>query len=112
MQIDLLKIKDVCFPDPERIRANKKMLSVAKTGPKDLFRSISAAGPGAVMNSLKFKKIFKENSSAADEIFKNDPMYIYQKRILEEGDVLLPLINKIENKQFILKDYTLNTSHC
>ena len=56
---------------------------------------------------------FKDASSAqVDGADMNDPNFIYQRRIQEEGEVLLPLINKITNRKFILKDYTLNIGHC
>ena len=39
-------------------------------------------------------------------------MFIYQKKVKEEGGVFLPLINKIQDKKLILKDYTLDSGHC
>jgi len=39
-------------------------------------------------------------------------MFVYQKKVQEEKDVLLPLINKIKNNTLVLKDYTLNSGHC
>ena len=50
-----------------------------------------------VMKNLKFREIFKNQfeTKGFEELYKDDPMYIYQKKIQEEKDVLLPLINKI-----------------
>ena len=39
-------------------------------------------------------------------------MYIYQKKVQEEKDVMLPLVNKVKDKTLVLQDYTLNSSHC
>ena len=64
------------------------------------------------MKTLKFKEIFKENSGAVDQIFKDDATYVYQKRIMAEQDSLLPILNKVVDKKLILKDYTLNKGHC
>lgn len=30
------------------------------------------------MNSLKFKNIMQDKSGVTDDIFKNDPVYLYQ----------------------------------
>ena len=51
-------------------------------------------------------------NAGVGEAYKDDPIYIYQQKIAEEKDVLLPLINKIKNRRLMLHDYTLNSGHC
>lgn len=66
------------------------------------------------MKELKFKEIFRNqfSSKGFEEVYKDDPMFVYQKKLNEEKGSLLPLINKIKNKMLILKDYTLDSGHC
>ena len=67
-----------------------------------------------VMKDIKFKEIFKNqfDQQGYDQLYGDDPMYIYQKKVQEEKDVMLPLVNKIKDKTLVLQDYTLNSSHC
>ena len=67
-----------------------------------------------VMKNIKFKEIFKNqfDQQGYDQLYQDDPMYIYQKRVQEEKDVMLPLVNKVKDKTLVLQDYTLNSSHC
>ena len=45
-------------------------------------------------------------------MYSHDPIFVYQKKVDEERDSLLPLVNKVKDGRLILKDYTLNSGHC
>lgn len=67
-----------------------------------------------VLKSLKFKEIFRKQFDAVgfEKVYKDDPIFLYQKKVYEEKDSMLPLVNKVREGRLILKDYTLNSGHC
>ena len=64
---------------------------------------------------VKQIKVYEIGQKSHEEYFchtlGNDPNLLYHKVVDKAKEVILPLLNKIVDKQLLLKDYTLDQGH-